>query len=434
MKLKDLNQEIQLLALDILDYIMSEGKAPTWTQISSKNFLTNLISLLKTRDAPEVQVKILYLIKKWGVRFESQKEILPNFSEVYNSLKNSGVVFPEDIEPDFYKYIGSSDDYSNVSPNVSSHQIVQNQSNSNNNSRKNTNNVNNNVYQNEFINEDIQPNYNKNVNLDLNPDNYEKKYKKFVTELSVLIDNINLANEMIDNTQVGSPVDEGLRTIVQNLRELEGNLVLAIQDKIKNEKLLGICLGINDDINRTFARYDLLKMKKNPGPFISAFEEEYASSNTMNSKEKKNVKESKEKPFDFFAVDDTSTQNVNQPKKIESVPAQSVNDIFDIFNPNNNVSVNKPQVDNNNISKDMGNMNLGGNTNMSNPNVNPHVNPNVNPNVNVNKSQADILAEKLKSIYDGGDNNLNASPNTNMNNMNMMVILIFLLFRVVDIQ
>jgi hypothetical protein len=32
------------------------------------------------------------------------------------------------------------------------------------------------------------------VFLDLNPDNYEKRYKKFVSELSILLDNMKLAN------------------------------------------------------------------------------------------------------------------------------------------------------------------------------------------------------------------------------------------------
>lgn len=32
------------------------------------------------------------------------------------------------------------------------------------------------------------------VFLDLNPDNYEQRYKKFVAELSILLDNMKLAN------------------------------------------------------------------------------------------------------------------------------------------------------------------------------------------------------------------------------------------------
>lgn len=93
-------------------------------------------------------------------------------------------------------------------------------------------------------------NHYEQVNLDLNPENYERKYRKFVSEISILLDNINLANEMIDNANPNKQVDESLRTILSNLRDLENNLVRAIQNQIKNEKLLGICLGINDDLNR----------------------------------------------------------------------------------------------------------------------------------------------------------------------------------------
>lgn len=422
-KLKDLNQEVQMLSLDILDFIIAEGKAPTWTQISSKHFLTNLISLLKTRDAPEVQEKILYLIQKWGVRFESQKEILPNFTEVYNSLKKSGVVFPDENLCEYPKYIAKGD--LNISPNISSNNIIQGSpnrkpSNVNQNKSPIKSPLKNNK-QNEYIYEEVaQPNYSKNVNLDLNPDNYDKKYKKFVTELSVLIDNIKLANEMIDNTQVGTPVDEGLRTIIHNLRELNNNLVAAIQDKIKNEKLLGICLGINDDINRTFSRYDALKIKKNPGIFISAFEEEYASSNTINKKESGSKQVQKEKPFDFFAVDDNNFSNNNkQPQKSNELPVKSVDDIFDIFNSNNNIQVSnnqnviKPPIDSNNAPsvnfiQGMNNLNISG--------ASSNQVPGTNTNVNTNKSQADILSEKLKSIYgeDGNNNNNNMNMNSNM--------------------
>jgi len=35
------------------------------------------------------------------------------------------------------------------------------------------------------------------VFLDLNPDNYEKRYRKFVSELSILLDNMKLANVIL---------------------------------------------------------------------------------------------------------------------------------------------------------------------------------------------------------------------------------------------
>ena len=97
-KVKDIDTEVELISLDIIDYVVQEGKIPIHTVISSKDFLSNLISVLRLRDAPEVQVKILFLIQKWGQRFENQKDILPNFSETYKTLKNNNVIFPENYE------------------------------------------------------------------------------------------------------------------------------------------------------------------------------------------------------------------------------------------------------------------------------------------------------------------------------------------------
>ncbi len=97
-KVKDVDADTEQLALDIVDYAVAEGKVPIHTVISSKDFLSNLISVLRLRDAPDVQVKILYLIKKWGERFESQKDIIPNFTETYKTLKNNNVTFPENYQ------------------------------------------------------------------------------------------------------------------------------------------------------------------------------------------------------------------------------------------------------------------------------------------------------------------------------------------------
>ena len=38
--------------------------------------------------------KIVYLIQKWGIKFEGHYEI-PLFTEVYQALKKSGVQFPD---------------------------------------------------------------------------------------------------------------------------------------------------------------------------------------------------------------------------------------------------------------------------------------------------------------------------------------------------
>ena len=222
---------------------------PVHTQVAAKDFLTILISLLKTRDTPEVQVKILYLIKKWGQRFEKQKDILPNFYEVFQTLKSNNVVFPENFESTYDKYVQSNNNnYSNDFNNNYNNNYNNNDSNYNNNNKNyNKSSKDNNNYEEQYQQDQVFS-YSNGVSLDLNQDNYDKKYKKFVGELTILLDNITLANEMIDNSE--GNVDEGIRTIIHNLHDLEKNLVSAIQDKIKHEKLLAICLGINDDMNR----------------------------------------------------------------------------------------------------------------------------------------------------------------------------------------
>lgn len=93
-----MNQNTQLLALDILDYFMDYGKISLHTQVGTKDFLTRLVNLLKTRDAPSVQVKILFLIEKWGQKFETQKDIIPNFDVYYTTLQKNGIQFPKDYQ------------------------------------------------------------------------------------------------------------------------------------------------------------------------------------------------------------------------------------------------------------------------------------------------------------------------------------------------
>src|SRR5690606_35937089 len=140
----------------------------------------------------------------------------------------------------------------------------------------------NNYYSNDFSNNNYveevhnqqSGNYKNNIHLDINPSSYDKKYSKLLSKIAVWIENINLANDMIDNTEVGTRVDDGLKSVIDNLRAGENELIIYIQEKVKNEKLLEILLGLNDDINRTITRYDVIRSKKKPEPFISAFLED----------------------------------------------------------------------------------------------------------------------------------------------------------------
>ncbi len=93
-----MNVENQNLALDLVDYFMDKGNVSLHTQIGSKEFIGKLINLLKSRDAPQVQIKILRLLKKWGEKFKNSADILPNFVITYKNLLNSGIEFPVDAQ------------------------------------------------------------------------------------------------------------------------------------------------------------------------------------------------------------------------------------------------------------------------------------------------------------------------------------------------
>jgi hypothetical protein len=173
---------------------------------------------------------------------------------------------------------------------------------------------------------------------------------------------------MIDNVDPKKELDEGVRSIINHLRDLEKNLVMAIQNQIDDEKLLAICLGINDDINQTFKRYEDYRSKKKPNSFLSCFLTDYAEYN-LNSKRVEEPKSSsnnvnlldldlgsssnnnypnfseidnsgpamdpfKQDQFNHnqFNQNQFSHNQFNQQPKNEEKPIKDINDFFDIFN------------------------------------------------------------------------------------------------------
>jgi hypothetical protein len=409
-KLLELDTEVQELAI----YLMTVCKIPMWTQVASKAFLTTLINIVKTRDAPEVQAKILYLIKKWGIKFESQKEILPNFFEIFQGLKKSGVVFPDNVESDFKKYLG--EDYSPV---------VENKKNTNNS--QNFNNISNDI---SYNNEDSNSNKGGSLRLELNPEKYDKKYSKILPKLKVLVENINLANEIIDNLEPGTQPDEWLKAVIDSIRPSENEIMVYIQDKVKDEKLLEILLGINDDLVKTISRYDQARTKKKPSPFVSVFGNNNTSKKSSTSVSSNQTKNNN--IIDLFGNDSGSVSN--QANNKQQIPIKNVDEIFNIFsNPqpiNQNIPTNNSQdpfvafsnfsntgdldAFKNSLKSD--NISLGGN-NSNQPSY-------VNPNSISDKRGVDLITDKLKNAYIGGSDNSSQFKNVDFT---MMVINLLIL-------
>lgn len=86
---------IIFFSLGLLDILMDRCNTPFHKQVAGQNFMKQLISMLNNpKMNKEIQNRIAFLIKKWGEKFESKQEILPNFTQVYQALVKRGVQFP----------------------------------------------------------------------------------------------------------------------------------------------------------------------------------------------------------------------------------------------------------------------------------------------------------------------------------------------------
>ena len=381
-KIRDLNKNIQLLALDFLDYSIDDGKIPLWTQVGSKEFLTSLVNIYKTRNDQEVQIKILYLIKKWANKFQKYNTIIPNFTSIYENLKNNDVEFPDDIESTYEKYLGNDNEGNNKS---------------NNNKYNNINNL---------VSSENK-NYVKKINLDLRTTSYERKYKRLVNKLDDWTQQIQDANVLMDMANENG-FDDELRGICNDLETGKTQLIDTIESgKLKDEKLMQISLGVQDDIEMTLKRWNDVKNGKKPQSFKSSFLNEKNNNDNGFNKNNDNMGNNKQNKggFDLLGFDDDFGGNNNNSGNNNSNNNNMLgNDLFDVFSGNNNSNNNMGNTNNfNNNNQNMGNSN----NNNQNNNLNFFGNNNGQNNQNLNNI----------NFFDN-NNNLNNNQQNNQNNNN----------------
>ena len=381
-KIRDLNKNIQLLALDFLDYSIDDGKIPLWTHVGSKEFLTSLVNIYKTRNDQEVQIKILYLIKKWANKFQKYNTIIPNFTLTYENLKNNDVEFPDDIESTYEKYLGNDNEGNNKS---------------NNNKYNNINNL---------VSSENK-NYVKKINLDLRTTSYERKYKRLVNKLDDWTQQIQDANVLMDMANENG-FDDELRGICNDLETGKTQLIDTIESgKLKDEKLMQISLGVQDDIEMTLKRWNDVKNGKKPQSFKSSFLNEKNNNDNGFNKNNDNMGNNKQNKggFDLLGFDDDFGGNNNNSGNNNSNNNNMLgNDLFDVFSGNNNNNNNMGNTNNfNNNNQNMGN----NNNNNQNNNLNFFGNNNGQNNQNLNNI----------NFFDN-NNNLNNNQQNNQNNNN----------------
>ena len=317
------------ILLDILDFLIDSSNIKFILQIHNKDFLKTLLTLLKNaKEAKNIQIKILYLIKKWGTIFENQKDKLPNFYEVYIDLKEKGCEFPNDekIIDNYRNYIGDmkiEKKYSLISNNNNSELInskisINEKEKSNNELIESTQRTKEKSISNRSK---LKGNYGE-ILLDLNPKHYPKKFTVLVGELLNLLEYVNLDNIMIDNfilelkNNPNKNIDSGIIDLTQTIQDLSVNLRNTVQKSTDHEQLLGICIGILDDLERLSVRYNQLVNKQKVQTFTSVFHEEYSEYdlNNPNSKKKKNENLSVEESEDSGEDDGEGEEEEEEEK------------------------------------------------------------------------------------------------------------------------
>ncbi len=77
----------------------------------------------------------------------------------------------------------------------------------------------------------------------------DAKHKKLKGDLEVVLNNVILANDMIDAHDPHDPVNdnEAIMDVINSVRSMEEKL-MDIITKIKSEDMMNMCLLLNDDV------------------------------------------------------------------------------------------------------------------------------------------------------------------------------------------
>jgi len=397
-KIRDLNRDTQLLALDFLDFSIDDGKIPLWTQVGSKEFLNSLVNIYKTRNDEEVKNKILYLIQKWDNKFKKYNTIIPNFNLTYENLKENEVEFPENMESTYEKYLSSGNS-------------------------TNPNNKANTITKLEIHTE--SKNYVKKINLDLRPSSYERKYKRLVNKLDDLIVQIQDANVFMDKVDENG-FDDDLRGICNDLETGKGQIVDTIESgKLKDEKLMDISVNVKKDIETTLRRWSDVKNGKKPQDFRSCFFDNQRNENNFennnNNNDMNNNSSQNKGGLDLLGFGDEmdGNNNMNNNNNANNLG----NDLFDVFSGNNNnTNINNNNNQGNDFFGNMGNNISNNNAQNNNQNLFDMNNNNISQQNNQNNFNNNNFF---------GNNNINNTNNQNFQNQNEVIIIKEMIFLVV---
>lgn len=219
----------QLMLFELMEFTTCKCPGPLHTEYNNKEFLQVLNSVFNQAQlSDEVRNKLLSLIQFWNHMFESRRDIYPNFSWYYNLIQSRGVPFPP-IRPS--PYLESKQSFGQPSAPARGPSGFDAPSSGG-------------LSRDDAMFETLDP-----------------KQKKLFSDLRVVLENVNLANSMMDQNE--RDMDEVIASIAKMQNKLQPLPERLLQ---ANEGFLhAFCTAIIEDTGFTLNRYQRY-LQRQPAP------------------------------------------------------------------------------------------------------------------------------------------------------------------------
>ena len=425
-----------LYALNLIDFEVDNSSINLWEKIDSKDFLSAIVKIITNNPDKDLQSVSLYLINKLAHKFQNIPK-LKNSINIFQSLKKNNVNFPNSLKYS-YRNILEKSKTSIYSNNNHNHNPI-------NSSQKRNSSTQYLVTKKSRIPSKPED-YITNINLHLNENNFKHKYKRLVKkleELTLLIQEINIIIEQGRNNNN----NQKLKDSCEKLKKGQLRIIECIEgNKLEDEKLMSICINVNEDIIMTFERYERFLKGDNPGPFLTSFSRNNNPySNQNKNKENKTVVigENHSNKFDEVNLGETMKSiypnggilenslnvmfgNMEKSEVINDSQNNKIDENKHFFNEMSHVSNNGKFVNNQNEPIANNNLDFFNNSNVmiiGNKIINKDINNNNNKFNNNNFINQNFLEKQgNRKIYNNFllNNNINNYNHPSNNNNNIL--------------
>lgn len=227
----------QMMLFEVIEYTTCKCPGPLHNEYNNKDFLQTLNSIFNQKNlSDEVRNKLLSLIQFWNVFFDAKRDIYPNFNWYFNLIQSRKVPFPPYKQSPYFDQKVSLNNQ--VQPSVR---------------------------QQGGFDSSQQPSFGNDSGQGEIFDSMNDKQKKLFKDLSVVVDNVSLANSMMDQNErdIGEIID-----LVQKTESKLQPLLEKLQSAGEGF-LHAYCQAILQDTSFTMNRYSRY-MQKQATPRFSA--------------------------------------------------------------------------------------------------------------------------------------------------------------------